>query len=112
MTTPTKPPRLPKGTVMHCTESKRTGELCVYPDRRIMPPDIPQAFVACIPCKSAREAKAVVKLHAMTYADMVEVGAVAIYPDTWGSASNLKQWEFRQLAKKMLAAIGVKETTV
>jgi hypothetical protein len=57
MTTPTKPPRLPKGSIRH---QDPKGNLWQY--STTVRDSIP---VAVIPCKTAREAKQVVRLHGM-----------------------------------------------
>jgi hypothetical protein len=61
---PTKPPRLPKGRVMYANAAEM-GELD-FEVHRYDPSDDRNWTqpIACIPCRSQREAKAVVRMHA------------------------------------------------
>jgi hypothetical protein len=98
MTTPTKPPRVPKGrklsrgTVIRFHEDAQLG---------------PHRCSAVIPCKSAREAKALVKLHADPKALLDAVPTNWLDPMLTGPAAVLSKkpgsWNCHDIERLMFA---------
>jgi hypothetical protein len=104
MTTPTKPPRLPKGRT-HRLRFAGNSTL-VMPSVSVKAGDVTH-ICAVIPCKSAREAKALVKLHADPKALLDAVPTNWLDPMLTGPAAVLSKkpgsWNCHDIERLMFA---------